>query len=50
MEMHASMGNFKNVRTEKCLQNPGSVASIFPVDVHNLQIKSCQMIEVYLTH
>lgn len=48
MEMHAVVEIFKNVRTENSLQNPGSVASIFPVDVHNLQIKSCQLI-VYLT-
>lgn len=38
------------VRTENNLQNPGSVASTFPVNVHNLQIKSCPKIEVCLRH
>lgn len=50
MKMYDSVGIFKNVRTENSVQNPESMASIFPVDANNLQIKSCQMTEVYLTH
>jgi len=50
MRTHTGVVIFKNARTENSLQNPGSVASIFPTDVHNLQITSFQVIETYLTH